>query len=287
MFASLSRLVLLCLGGLLCAAATAPGKEPSAERKLPDWVAPMREVHARFTGQPKTLAHFGDSITVTMAYWAPLEQLRQGVPRQMQAPLSRVQRYLAPQCWREWKGPEYGSDGGQTIRWARENIDVWLKKLQPEAAVMMFGTNDLGSVELAEFEAKTREVAATCLERGTVLVLSTIPPRHGFDKESAGFAEAARRVAADKHLPLIDYHAEVLARRPNDWDGHLEKFNRYEGYDVPTLIARDGVHPSYPNKYQNDYSEESLSSSGYTLRNYLTLLKYAELIDLVLAPDGD
>jgi hypothetical protein len=56
---------------------------------------------------------------------------------------------------------------------------------------------------------------------------------------------------------------------------------------VPTLIARDGVHPSYPKKHQNDFSEESLRNSGYTLRNYLTLLKYAEVIDLVLKPGGD
>jgi len=34
------------------------------------WVAAMKKIHARFTGQKGTLAHFGDSITVTMAFWA-------------------------------------------------------------------------------------------------------------------------------------------------------------------------------------------------------------------------
>ncbi|HZP84886.1 MAG TPA: right-handed parallel beta-helix repeat-containing protein, partial [Chthonomonadaceae bacterium] len=52
---------------------------------------------------------------------------------------------------------------------------------------------------------------------------------------------------------------------------------------VPTLISRDGVHPSYPTRYQNDYSEEGLSRSGYTLRNYLALMKYAEVIQALHA----
>jgi len=59
----------------------------------------------------------------------------------------------------------------------------------------------------------------------------------------------------------------------------MDKFKEFKDYDVPTLIARDGVHPSYPRKYQNDYSEEALSSSGYSLRNALVLLKYAEVVE--------
>ena len=284
---------LICgLGGLLFVTGRVGGEDrqtekPESEQRLPAWVEPMRRVHARFKGQPKTLAHFGDSITVTMAYWAPLEHLGKDVPKEMQRPLATVQDYMAPQCWRTWKGPEYGSDGGQTIRWAHENIGGWLDKLRPEAAVIMFGTNDLGGIELEEYDAKTRQVVSACLERGTVPILSTIPPRHGFDEKAAVFAAAVRAIADDMHVPLIDYQAEVLARRPDDWDGQLEKFNRYEGYEVPTLIARDGVHPSYPEKHQHDFSEESLRSSGYTLRSYLTLLKYAEVINLALKPNGD
>jgi hypothetical protein len=54
-----------------------------------------------------------------------------------------------------------------------------------------------------------------------------------------------------------------------------------DGYQVPTLIARDGVHPSNPRLFQ-DYSEESLRSNGYGLRNYLTAISYAEVIRNVL-----
>src|SRR5438128_464820 len=63
-----------------------------------------------------------------------------------------------------------------------------------------------------------------------------------------------------------------------DWDGALDRFQQYEGYEVPTLLSRDGVHPSYPTRYHNDYSDEALSHSGYSLRNFLTLMSYAEVV---------
>ena len=58
----------------------------------------------------------------------------------MQAALDRVRKYLRPECWRDWKGPEYGSEGGQTIRWAHDHVAEWLKKLSPEVALIMFGS---------------------------------------------------------------------------------------------------------------------------------------------------
>jgi hypothetical protein len=83
-------------------------------------------------------------------------------------------------------------------------------------------------------------------------------------------------------VPLCDYHAEVLKPRPNDWDGALPAFKDYSDYEVPTLIARDGVHPSTPEKYAGDYSAKGLKSSGYGLRNYVTLHSYAAVIRHVL-----
>ena len=81
---------------------------------------------------------------------------------------------------------------------------------------------------------------------------------------------------------MIDYHAEILRCRPTDWDWATNQFRQYQGYDVPTLIARDGVHPSNPQEYANDYSDERLRNNGFALRSYLALLKYAEVIEWVL-----
>lgn len=243
----------------------------------------MKQVHARFTGRRGTFAQFGDSITVTRAFWSPLAHTRKNAPPDLEQAFATVKSHMLAECW-DWKGPEFGSQGSMTIRWARENVDTWLKRLNPEVALVMFGSNDLGALPLQEYEAQTREVVQRCLANGTVVILSTPPPLHGSVEKAAEFAEAVRRVARELRVPLTDFHAEILARRPDDWDGALEKFAAYDGYDVPTLIARDGVHPFNPKRYEGDYSEEGLRCNGYALRNYLTAVRYAEVIREVLKP---
>jgi lysophospholipase L1-like esterase len=267
-------------------AAMAAGGWPAlAAEPLPAWVAPMREVHARFTGQPGTLALFGDSISVSLAFWAPLEWEPKGMDAATARAHQRVKSHLQRECWRQWRGPAYGNEGRMTIRWAHENVDRWLRKLNPETAVILFGSNDVGALEAAEYEQKTREVVRRCLTNGTVVILTTMPPRSGRLDKSRQFAEAARKVAREEGVPLVDYFAAILERRPEDWDGALPQFKNAPGdeYQVPTLIARDGVHPSNPRQF-GDYSEASLRNNGFALRNVLTLRAYAEVIERVLQP---
>lgn len=263
--------------------ALAPCLAPLAGAQAPAndlyWVAPMRGVHARFTGESGTIAHFGDSITVTLAYWTPLLYARKNTSLEMDRTWEIVHRHVKLECWRNWKGGRYGNEGGMTIRWAHQHIDEWLAALNPETAVIMFGTNDLTSVPLAEYRDKMTQVVQKCLDNGTVVILSTIPPRHGLAERAATYAETVRQIARQLKVPLIDFHAEILKRRPDDWDGAMEKFAAYEGYNVATLLARDGIHPSNPQKYQDDYSEEGLAHSGYILRSYLSLMKYGEAIE--------
>jgi len=247
------------------------------------WVPAMKEVHARFHGEQGTFALFGDSITVSKAFWFGLQYERKGADAKMAKAFELVEDYMLEDCW-DRRGPQYGNQGSMTIRWAHENVDAWLKRLNPEVALVMFGTNDLGPLEVEEYETKTRQVVQKCLANGTVVILSTIPPKHGRAEKAAVFAEAVRRIARELKVPLTDYHAEILKRRPDDWDGAMEKFSQYQGYDVPTLISRDGVHPSNPRKYVGDYSAEGLRHNGYGLRSYLALLKYAEVIEKVLPP---
>ena len=243
----------------------------------------MRAVHARFTGQRGTFAQFGDSITDSRAFWFSLRWKRDGAPPRMQADFELVNGTMQQDCW-DRKGPQYGNQGGRTIRWARQHIDAWLGSLNPEAAILMFGTNDLNNMPASEYARLTREVVETCLDNGTVVILSTIPPRHRFEQKAAQFAEAVRALARDLRLPLVDFHAEILRRRPDDWNGAPEAFSGHKGYDVPTLIARDGVHPSNPKSFQACYTEEALRCNGFSLRNYLVLSAYAQVIRTVLKP---
>ena len=122
------------------------------------WVEPMREVHGHFKGTPGTFAQFGDSITVTMAFWAPLQSKPKNMSAEVAKAYDLVVRHQKPECWRDWKGPDYGSNGSMTIRWANENVGRWLNKLNPEVVLIMFGSNDVGQMEAAEYEPKLRYV---------------------------------------------------------------------------------------------------------------------------------
>ena len=266
---------------LVCAVLLAPASARADE----GWVETMKQVHTNFKGKPGTLALFGDSITFSRAFWSPLANPPRDLPEPIRKDLQVVKGYMLDECWSRWRGPEYGSESGKTTRWAEENVDAWLKKLNPETAVILFGTNDINTVDPKDLEARTRTVVEKCLRNGTIVILTTLPPRDKGEKKSQEFAEVQRAIAKDLKLPLVDYHAEILKRRPDDWNGKLPKFSAEAAkdvYAVPTLICGDGVHPSNPAKYQ-DYSEESLDKNGYQLRNVLTLHAYAETIRQVLA----
>jgi hypothetical protein len=274
-----------CLA-VLCASigsfgAGAPAEAQSSGPDLRVWGPAMKQVHAKFQGRQGTFAEFGDSITVSRAFWFTMRYHAEKGPPEMAKAFRLVSGHMIEDCW-DRKGPQYGNQGQMTIRWAHENVDTWLKTLHPEVANVMFGTNDLGSLEVDEYATKTRQVVQKCLGNGTIVILNTAPPKHGRAEKAAVFAEAVRRLSRQLKVPLVDYHAEILKRRPHDWDGAMEKFSRHRGYDVPTLISRDGVHPSNCKKYIGDYSPEGLKNNGFGLWNYLVLMKYAEVIREVL-----
>ena len=136
---------------------------------------------------------------------------------------------MLDECW-DGKGADRGNEGQMTIRWAHQNVDKWLKDLNPEVALMMFGTNDVGSLELKEYEAKTREVVQKCLDNGTILILSTIPPKHGQADKAAAFSEAVRKIAREMKVP-----SDRLSRRDSPAAG------RTTGTARPSSSASTGT----------------------------------------------
>ena len=259
--------------------AVALGPPPAAY-----WVEPMREVHKRFTGKAGTLAQYGDSITVTMAYlagysWAGKIKPK-NCPPEVQAEMDLVAGYADLKLWRTWKGGQWGNTGMMRSDWLINNIDGWQKKMNPEASVIMFGTNDLGGLVPPEYTENMAASLRRMMADGTVPMLTSIPPASG--RDARPYWLAALSIAHGLRVPLIDYYAEILRRRPDDWDGRLEKFRPRKGYDVPTLVSGDGTHPSNPKEFVNDFSEKALSSNGYNLRDYMTLRKYHEVITKVL-----
>lgn len=240
-----------------------------------DWVEPMKAVHARFTGQQGTVAQFGDSITITMAFFTPLQYDHKNVPDDLKEAHAWIRKYVQARCWRAWKGPESGNEGRTTTEWGLANIAGWLKKLNPEVALVMWGTNDTyQGPKPPKYTDNLRAIVQACLDNGTVPILYTIPPKGdqaGNAKNTAlveSFVEAARTVAAEKKIPLVDFYKEIMARQPENF--------------AKTLLG-DGLHPSYPQAYQQDFSDEALKQSGYTLRNYLTLKALWEVHQKVLS----
>jgi hypothetical protein len=130
-----------------------------------------------------------------------------------------------------------------------------------------------------EFEERTRDVVAKCLANGTIVLLTTPPPQRARIEKCLEFA-AAGSIASEAKVPLVDYCDEILSRRPFDWDGASAEFKDVSAdpYEVPTLISRDGVHPSNQQNLFNDFSDRALRCSGYGLRNYLTMTAYADVI---------
>jgi len=127
---------------------------------------------------------------------------------------------------------------------------------KPEMAVVMYGTNDVGkNVALAEYEKNLGAIIDACLGAGCIPLLSTIPPIMNKDAKVGEFNAIIKKIAAGRQIPLMDFHAEILARQPGTgWNG--------------TLLGKDDVHPSGGKNF--DFSEENLKVCGYALRNYIT-----------------
>jgi lysophospholipase L1-like esterase len=239
----------------------------------PEWVEPMKKVHAGFRGKQGYVSQLGDSITTSLAFWSPLgwDEPQQYLPKDDGLPLTPKDRR-----WRDVilgtrdKGPQFGNNGGWRVENLLEVIDDVLKKQQPETAVIMIGTNDIGGKRMPEkYEAGVQTVVDKCLAAHCVPLLTTIPPREGHDEAVAGVNKIVRAIAKEKQIPLIDYHAAIVERQP-------------DGKWLGTLIDRDGVHPTAGKT--NVYSAENLQNDGYALRNWVTFLTYREVYFRVLQP---
>ena len=269
-----------------------------AEALVPEgdyWVEPMRKAHAKWKGTKGSFSQYGDSITVTMAFWTPL---RYSKPKNCDEAASKaydtVRKHLFEDSWRKWKGPAWGCQGSTTIRWAFGNIDGWQKKMNPESAVTMWGTNDayLGP-QVPVYTEMYTAVIDRILADGGVPIITTLPPRYTQRSNPGAFLTvwnfrlATIYIARARKVPMIDLWAEMVSRRPEDWDGKMKKFKDqgYKGYNVPTMMAGDGIHPSNFKELTGDWSEEGLRKNGFNLRNCLTLKKWHEVYTRVLAPE--
>jgi hypothetical protein len=206
----------------------APPAAPDVVQDRRQYAAHVREVHARGRGvvRPGVFLFAGDSITGAMVY------------------THRVGSWLAR---------------GQTVRqgvasvttsYGAQNIGAYLRDAQPEFAVVMYGTNDDKGGR--DVEAAMRSLAAivdASIERGTVPILATIPPR-GFSKSQGDqqrFNKAVVGLARQKRVPVSYVFEEMMQR------------------DLREMLS-DGIHLS---------PEEGNDAAGRALRRTMDQVYFA------------
>lgn len=248
--------------------------EVATNDDVPAWVEPMRKVYAGFDGRAGYVAQFGDSITYSMAFWSPMSW---DDPAKYLVEADGLPKTPAKGRWRDVvlgardKGTKFANYSGWTVRNLIASVDEVLEREKPEMAIIMIGTNDIsgGSVPKS-YEKDLETVVEKCLAAHCIPILNTIPPARDRDEAVEGVNAIVRRLAKQRKIPLVDYHAEIVARRP-------------DGTWQDTLISKDGVHPS--GGRTNDYSPENLRSCGYALRNWLNFLAVREVHFRVLHPE--
>lgn len=133
-------------------------------------------------------------------------------------------------------------------------LDREISAIDPQLAVIMFGTNDVRyGRSVDDFATDLWNLVDLTLMRGVIPTLSTIPPINNYAEADARipvFNLAIRAIAQGKVIPLVDYHRDIVAL-PNRG------------------MSSDGIHPS---KASNacDLSASALAY-GYNLRNLITL----------------
>lgn len=225
-----------------------------------DWAAPMKLVHAKGLARKGSVSQIGDSITYSKAFLAGMAW---GDPKgdEWKSLRERVEGKLL----NERKGPEHGNFSGWTAADGLGKIKAVLAAEKPEVAVVMYGTNDVNkNVALDAYSKQLGQIVDACIEAGCIPILSTIPPILNKDEKVKAFNDAIKKLAAEKKIPLVDFHTEILARQPGTaWNG--------------TLLGKNDVHPSGGENM--NFSEENLKKCGYALRNFITCRAMREVIE--------
>jgi hypothetical protein len=265
---------------LLLIASQQKGKDTAA-----DWIEPMKKVAAKFTGKEGVVLHLGDSITYANPYsgWArygkgktPQDQavckwMHTGEDNDLDGfYLCRVDRPggRSDTACSGIKSDEYLAGGKSGM----PSLADILKKYNPQAAVVMLGTNDATAGRaVAEYKTNMAKILDAILANGTVPILSTIPPYPGKEDLAKTYNSALADLAREKHVPVIEFWAEIMKRRPTDWNG--------------TLLGKNDVHPTAEQggaSAGSEPTEENLKNSGLLLRGWLSVKKIGEVKEQVL-----
>jgi len=160
------------------------------------WVEPMKTVHARFTGQAGTVAQFGGAAASDEGFFAPLRSPVKDLPAELKPAREWLVTWVRGRCWTAWKAPEFGCKAGATAAWAAGGIAGWLKRMNPEVALILLGGEEPAAAP--GFARDLRAVVAKCLEKGTVPIVCAPP-----GVKAKALATAVAELAGKMKVPLV------------------------------------------------------------------------------------
>lgn len=131
---------------------------------------------------------------------------------------------------------------------------------KPAVALIMFGSNDVASVPADQYAQNMHVIVEYSIANGVIPVLSTIPPRRGFEPETAFYNQLITQIASQYGISLWDFGA-AMRTLPNDG------------------LSSDGLHPSAPAEgfgYAANFTGNYLQY-GYVIRN-LTALQALDVL---------
>ncbi len=131
-----------------------------------------------------------------------------------------------------------------------------LRLARPAVALIMLGTNDLwGARTLETYRANLEQIVRTCIEAGTIPVLSTIPPltqTEGGNARVPEFNAVVIDLARQYEVPLWNYWLALQ--------------------DLPDYgLSADHIHPNSPPDGQSTTFDADHLQYGMTVRNLTAL----------------
>jgi hypothetical protein len=236
--------------------------------------------------QPRALAKLGDCMTDNPYFLAPLSAGRFDLGDYTE--LRPVIEYFLGVPTRAHGGRPWDADsfatpglaaaGGFNVagpldptwadpEWCQANespLACELRVSRPAFAVIMFGTNDVNTTDLASYDFYLRTIVSQTLDAGTVPLLSTFPTRPENPAKSRQLNQIVVKVAQDYQVPLLNLN-RALADLPNQG-----------------INPKDTTHLSLPPDGRADVFRGEHLRYGATVRNVLTL----QALDRVLRALG-
>lgn len=250
-----------------------------------DYAPAMRKVAARFRGKEGVVLHVGDSMTIANPYgqWA---RSGKGKTPEDEAILRWMHTGANDRTDGWWlcrtevvHERAYTAVGGMQSTHLlaggnRGNATVaqMLADFKPRMVILNVGIYDADAQRpVKEYRANMAKAVDQILDHGAICVLSTFAPLHNRLELTKQYNEALRELAKERGVPLIDLETEILTRRPDDWNGTLQRKNNIH-LTASEAGGNSGAAPT----------AENLSKSGYLLRGWLSVRKVAEVKRRVL-----